>query len=201
MPSVRVGGSEKLAACFRRCDERSWWTEEAAEISSGLVCTVERELLIVRASNGGRVYESIVVGTDGSETAQRAVAEATHLAKALGDEIHLVAAYEPLRGARIVGAPEGATKEWDIKPDSAVQSVVEQAAAAVRLGGVEVNAHTVTGDPADAILEVAERENAGLIVVGNRGMHGMTRVLGSVPNKVSHRASCSVLIVSTDAAD
>lgn len=147
------------------------------------------------------MYGSIVVGTDGSETAQRAVAEATRLAKALGDKIQLVAAYEPLRGARIVGAPEGAAKVWDLKPDSAVESVVEQAAAAVRMGGVEVIAHTVTGDPADALLEVAERENAGLIVVGNRGMHGMKRVLGSVPNKVSHRASCSVLIVSTDAAD
>jgi nucleotide-binding universal stress UspA family protein len=147
------------------------------------------------------VYESIVVGTDGSETGQRAVAEATRLAKALGGGLHLVSAYEPLRGAHIVGAPEGAAKVLDIKPDLAVQSVVEQAAAAVRMGGVEVKVHTVTGDPADALLEVAEREKADLIVVGNRGMHGMTRVLGSVPNKVSHRARCSVLIVSTDAAD
>ena len=147
------------------------------------------------------MYGSIVVGTDGSETAQRAVAEATRLAKALGDEIHLVAAYEPLRGARIVGAPEGAKKVWDIKPDAAVQSVVEQAAAAIRIGGVEVRSHTVTGDPADALLDVAEQNNAGLIVVGSRGMHGVTRVLGSVPNKVSHRAGCSVLIVSTDAAE
>lgn len=147
------------------------------------------------------MYGSIVVGTDGSDTAKRAVAEATRLAKALGDEIHLVAAYEPLRGARIVGAPEGAAKVWDLKPDTAVQSVVEQAAAAIRIGGVEVTSHTVTGDPADAMLDVAGQNGAGLIVVGNRGMHGMTRVLGSVPNKVSHRATCSVLIVSTDDAD
>ncbi len=147
------------------------------------------------------MYGSIVVGTDGSDTAKRAVAEATRLAKALGDEIHLVAAYEPLRGARIVGAPEGAAKVWDLKPDTAVQSVVEQAAAAIRIGGVKVTSHTVTGDPADAMLDVAGQNGAGLIVVGNRGMHGMTRVLGSVPNKVSHRATCSVLIVSTDDAD
>jgi nucleotide-binding universal stress UspA family protein len=59
----------------------------------------------------------------------------------------------------------------------------------------------VTGDAADALLEVADAQKADLIVVGNRGMHGMTRVLGSVPNKVSHRARCSVLIVSTDAPD
>jgi nucleotide-binding universal stress UspA family protein len=146
----------------------------------------------------GRVYGSIVVGTDGSETAQRAVAEACGLAKALGGELHLVSAYEPLRGARIAGAPEGAARVWDLKPDTLVQSVVEQAAALARVGGVEVTVHTVTGDPADALLAVAEQEQADLIVVGNRGMHGVARMLGSVPNKISHRAGCSVLIVSTD---
>ena len=63
---------------------------------------------------------------------------------------------------------------------------------------VDVKSHTLTGDPADALLEIAEREGADLIVVGNRGMHGVSRVLGSVPNKVSHRAQCHVLIVATD---
>jgi nucleotide-binding universal stress UspA family protein len=153
----------------------------------------------VRQTEVGRVYESIVVGTDGSETAQRAVAEATRLAKELGGELHLVSAYEPLRGVHVVGERQGGAEAWDIKPDAAVQSVVEEAAALVRMSGVDVKAHTVMGDPANSLLEVAEREKAGLIVVGNRGMHGMTRVLGSVPNKVSHRANCSVLIVSTDA--
>ena len=147
------------------------------------------------------MYESIVVGTDGSETAQRAVAEATRLASAFGGELHLVLAYEPLRGARIVGAPEGAAKVWDIKPDAAAQTTVDQAAATVRRSGVEVKVHTVTGDAADALLEVAKKEKANLIVVGNRGMHGVPRMLGSVPNKVSHRAGCSVLIVFTEAAD
>jgi nucleotide-binding universal stress UspA family protein len=145
------------------------------------------------------MYESIVVGTDGSETAQRAVAEAGQLAKAVGGSVHLVSAYQPLRGARVVGASGGAAETWEVKPDSVVQSVLEEAAAAVRMNGVEAEAHMVAGDPADALLEVAERVNADLLVVGNRGMHGMTRVLGSVPNKVSHRARCSVLIVSTDA--
>jgi nucleotide-binding universal stress UspA family protein len=70
-----------------------------------------------------------------------------------------------------------------------------------RMSGVGMKAHTVTGDPADALLEIAEQEKAGLIVVGSRGMHGVTRVLGSVPNKVSHRARCNVLIVSTDDSD
>jgi nucleotide-binding universal stress UspA family protein len=144
------------------------------------------------------VYESIVVGTDGSPTAQRAVDEATRLAETTGSKLHVVAAYEPLRGAKIVGAPEGAAKVWEVKPDAKVQNVIQEAESAVRLKGVDVESHTVTGDPADALLEIAKRANADLIVVGNRGMHGMTRVLGSVPNKVSHRATCNVLIVATD---
>ena len=54
------------------------------------------------------------------------------------------------------------------------------------------------GEPADAILDVAEEENADLIVVGNKGMTGAKRfLLGSVPNKVSHHAPSSVLIVRT----
>jgi nucleotide-binding universal stress UspA family protein len=108
-----------------------------------------------------------------------------------------VSAYEPLRGVRVVGAPEEGAKQA-VPPDMNVQAVVEEAAATVRMSGVGVRPHTVTGDPADALLAIAEQENADLIVVGSRGMHGMTRVLGSVPNKVSHRARCSVLIVATE---
>jgi nucleotide-binding universal stress UspA family protein len=146
------------------------------------------------------MYESIVVGTDGSSTAQRAVAEATRLSKALGSALHVVAAYEPVRGVRIEGSPEGAKTGAPLLPDSQVQTIVDAAAAAVRISGVDVKSHTVTGDPAGALIEVAEQENAGLIVVGSCGMHGVKRVLGSVPNKVAHRARCNVMIVATEGA-
>ncbi len=141
---------------------------------------------------------SIVVGTDGSETAKRAVREAVRLAKALGEEIHIVSGYAPLRGARIAGAPEGAAKVWAPLPDSEVNAILEAAAAEVRLAEIRVETHAVQGDAADALLQVASDVGAGLIVVGNHGMHGARRVLGSVPNKVSHQARCNVLIVSTD---
>ena len=144
------------------------------------------------------MYQSIVVGTDGSSTAQRAVAEATRLSKALGSALHVVAAYEPVRGVRIAGSPEGATTGSPVLPDSQVQTIVDAAAATVRISGVDVKSHTVTGDPAGALIEVAEREDAGLIVVGSCGMHGARRVLGSVPNKVAHRARCNVMIVATE---
>jgi nucleotide-binding universal stress UspA family protein len=143
--------------------------------------------------------ETIVVGTDGSETARRAVDEAVRLAKALGAELHLVSAFEPLRGAHVAGAPTGTAKVWAPLPDSLVDATVQEAAAAIRAGGLEVHPHTVQSAPADALLDVAYEVGASMIVVGNRGMHGARRfVLGSVPNKVSHQARCNVLIVSTD---
>ena len=142
--------------------------------------------------------ESIVVGTDGSETAQRAVTEAVRLAKALGAELHLVAAFEPLHGARIAGAPEGAARVWAPHPDDQVESTLSQAAVGVRLADVPVFTHAVRGDPADALIGVADELGASMIVVGSKGMHGTRRLaLGNVPNKVSHHTRCSVLIVAT----
>lgn len=141
--------------------------------------------------------EAIVVGTDGSDTAKKAVAEAIRIAKAFDGEIHVVSAYKPLHGAHVAGAPAGAAKVWQPLPDSQVEAVLEQAAANVRLSNVPVKTHPSQEEPADALLSVASEVGADLIVVGNRGMHGARRVLGSVPNKVAHRASCNVLIVST----
>ena len=141
--------------------------------------------------------ESIVVGTDGSDTAGRAVDEAFRLAKALDADVHIVSAYRPLRGAKIVGAAEGAAKVWAPTPDALVNGILESAAANGRIRGIKVETHAVEKDPADALLEVASDVGAAMIVVGSRGMQGASRVLGSVPNKVSHHAECNVLIVST----
>ncbi len=143
--------------------------------------------------------DSIVVGTDGSDSAKKAVAEAARLAKALDGELHIVSAYEALRGARIAGAPEGAAKVWAPLPDAQVEATLSEAAAGPRIGEVAVKTHAVERDLADALLEVAHKVGAGLIVVGSRGMHGVKRLaLGNVPNQVSHRARSNVLIVNTD---
>jgi nucleotide-binding universal stress UspA family protein len=144
--------------------------------------------------------ESIVVGTDGSETAKQAVTEALRLAKALGAELHLVSAFEPVHGARIAGAPEGAARVWAPHPDDQVESTLSQAAAGVRLAGVPFSTHAVRGDAADALISVADEIGASMIVVGSKGMHGARRLaLGNVPNKVSHHAGCNVLVVATGA--
>jgi nucleotide-binding universal stress UspA family protein len=136
--------------------------------------------------------ESIVVGTDGSETAKRAVAEAARLARALGAEVHIVSASAPLSavsGEFVVPVAD------DV---DALEATLAEAAAAVRADDLTVHTHAVTRSPAEALLEVAAAVGASTIVVGNRGMHGARRVLGSIPNTVSHRARCNVLIVLTD---
>jgi nucleotide-binding universal stress UspA family protein len=145
--------------------------------------------------------ETIVVGTDGSDSAKRAVVEAVRVAKALDAELHVVSAFEPLRGVHIEGAAEDAAKIWHPLPDSQVDGILSEAGTSVRLSHVRVTTHAVKDrDPADALIDVANEVGASLIVVGNRGMHSGVRryVLGSVPDKVTHRARCNVLVVATD---
>jgi nucleotide-binding universal stress UspA family protein len=142
--------------------------------------------------------DSIVVGTDGSETAKQAVSEAVRLAKALSAPVHVVSAYHP-QHAKVSGAPEGAAKVWQPLPDDQVERILTEAVAGVRLAGLEATSHAIRKDPADALLEVADEVGASMIVVGSKGMHGARRLaLGNVPNKVSHHARCNVLIVATD---
>jgi nucleotide-binding universal stress UspA family protein len=145
------------------------------------------------------MFGSIVVGTDGSETAAQAVRQATELARSVGASINVVSAYEPV--------PTTLREEATQIPKSGVHvrarvldplRVLGDAADEVRQAGVEVETFAREGDPADAILDVAEERGADLVVVGNKGMTGAKRfLLGSVPNKVSHHAPCSVLIIRT----
>jgi nucleotide-binding universal stress UspA family protein len=146
------------------------------------------------------MYDSMVVGTDGSGTAKEAVRQAAELAGRIGAKIHLVSAYEPVPEARLREERQAAPgdMEWMINPREDVSSTLEDAAKSIREDGVEVIVHAREGDPADAILDVAEEQGADLIVVGNKGMTGAKRfLLGSVPNKVSHHAPCSVMIIRT----
>jgi nucleotide-binding universal stress UspA family protein len=147
-----------------------------------------------------RMFRSIVVGTDGSDTAGKAVGEAIDLAKAVGARISLVSAYEPVPKARLreEARQTPADIQWMVNPREEVDATLSDAADRVRDAGIEVETFAREGDPADAILDVAEERDADLIVVGNKGMTGARRfLLGSVPNKVSHHAPCSVLIIRT----
>ena len=146
------------------------------------------------------MFASIVVGTDGSETADEAVKQAMELAKAVGAKVHLVSAFEPVGGQRLREERQQIPEDmqWMVNPREDVSETLEEAAGRLRESGIQVETHAREGDPADAILDVAEEERADLIVVGNKGMTGAKRfLLGSVPNKVSHHAPCSVMIIRT----
>ncbi len=146
------------------------------------------------------MFGSIVVGTDGSETAAEAVRQATELAKAIGAEVNVVSAYEPVPEGRLREERQDvpADLEWMINPREDVESTLKEAAEQMEGAGVQVETFARQGDPADAILDIAEERDSDLIVVGNKGMTGAKRfLLGSVPNKISHHAPCSVLIIRT----
>ena len=146
------------------------------------------------------MFGSIVVGTDGSETAKEAVRQATELAKHVGDSIDLVSAYEPVSSTRLREEQRDVPPdlEWMVNPREDVDATLKDAAAWAKEAGVDVETYARQGDPADAILDVAEEQGSDLIIVGNKGMTGAKRfLLGSVPNKVSHHAPCSVLIIRT----
>jgi nucleotide-binding universal stress UspA family protein len=146
------------------------------------------------------MFKTVVVGTDGSETATDAVRQAAELAKDLGASLEIVSAYEPVPAQRLRQERRETPEElqWAINPREDVEATLQAAAEIARQAGVTANTHQRQGDPADAILDVAEERGADLVVVGNKGMTGAKRfLLGSVPNKVSHHAPCSVLIIRT----
>jgi nucleotide-binding universal stress UspA family protein len=146
------------------------------------------------------MFGRIVVGTDGSETANEAVRQATDLARKVGAKLALVSAYEPVSQTRLREERQQVPTDMahTVSPREDVDATLKAAAKLAEGEGVDVQTFARQGDPADAILDVAEEENADLIIVGNKGMTGAKRfLLGSVPNKVSHHAPCSVLIVRT----
>lgn len=146
------------------------------------------------------MFESIIVGTDGSQTAAKAVAQAADIAEKFGSKLFVVSAFQPVSGNRLQrekrAAPEDV--EWAINPHEDVDAMLQEMVEPIKGRGVDVEGLARVGDAADAILDVAEEQNSDLIIVGNKGMTGAKRfLLGSVPNKISHHAPCSVLIIRT----
>lgn len=146
------------------------------------------------------MFDRIVVGTDGSDTATEAVRQAAELAKISKSELNIVSAFEPVNQSKL--REESTDVPGDVShavnPRQDVELTLDKAAGMAKQSKVDVQTHPREGDPADAILDVAEEIKADLIIVGNKGMTGAKRfLLGSVPNKVSHHAPCSVLIIQT----
>jgi len=144
------------------------------------------------------MYDKIVVGTDGSPTALKAVQHAASLAAATGARLHIAMVTPSIP---MVVAPDMliASAEWTDATKQATHTALESAAATAAASGAEVSIHQLAGDPADALLGLCEEIDADLLVVGSRGMQGARRfLLGSVSSRCAHHADRSVLIVHTD---
>ncbi|MCW2981004.1 MAG: UspA domain protein [Solirubrobacterales bacterium] len=148
--------------------------------------------------DGSRYFKQIVAGTDGSETAAVALRRAIALASSDGAMLTVVSAYarSPVHVAQEDQVPRDVRHEVGARED--VNMILATATSEARRAGVEVKTAAVRGGAAEAILDLAGRVDADLIVVGSKGMSGTRRyLLGSVPNSVSHHAHCSVMIVHT----
>jgi nucleotide-binding universal stress UspA family protein len=145
------------------------------------------------------MFSVIVVGTDGSETADRAVAVAADMASVHGAQLHVVTAYDAALPALSQEARDAlGDLAWMASPGERAERIATAAAEQAAAAGVGVETHVQPGDPASAIIEVAEARGADLIVVGNKGLNSPARfLLGSVPSKVVHHAPCHVLVART----
>ena len=163
------------------------------------------------------LHAPVLAGTDGSQTAARAVARAAALAAALDAPLHLLSAYRA-HGGRAADEPAGARRGGADDPSAgaedssagadgpraraddprALADAALQDAVAALPEGLRASVHAVEGDPARALVQTAAALDAQLVVVGNRGMSGISRLfLGSVPERVARHAPCDVLIVRT----
>lgn len=146
-------------------------------------------------------YKRIVVGTDGSESAEKAVATAIELAAAVGAELELVNAFEvpsPAKLERMRNEIPDPDFAFAADPSNQSELMLNRLVKKAEEAGVKARTWSQGSDPASFIIDVAADTDADLIVVGNRGMSGAARfLLGSVPNKISHHAPCSVLIAHT----
>jgi nucleotide-binding universal stress UspA family protein len=148
------------------------------------------------------MIDVIAVGTDGSATADKAVEFAMNLASRHEAELIVLSAYSSqpsALGSAAMAAtlvpPDPLGPEWNTHEAERVEKLLADAKHRAEQRGIACRTASGDGDPADVVVELAERHGADLLVIGNRGMQ--RRVLGSVPNTITHKARCSVLVVKT----
>lgn len=138
--------------------------------------------------------QTIVAGTDGSETAEQAVREAAGLARSTGARLVLVSAFSDLHPYR--ERLQSSAREDLIDLQKVSDQVLQRAANAVSGDDLEIEMVSRQGDPAEVLADVAQEQGAQMIVLGDRGLSAVKRfLLGSVSNKLAHHAPCNILIV------
>ncbi len=146
-------------------------------------------------------YGTILVGTDGSPTAEQAVAQAAELAASDGARLVIVTAFEPGEDHPDGVDPNRVPADIRFVLSDRVQAEELGAhgrAAAKGAGVGQVMVHAIAGDPAHVLIEAAQDMGADLIVVGSRGLSSQAHfILGSVASTVAHHAPCDVLVAHT----
>ena len=139
----------------------------------------------------------IVVGVDGSKTARKAAEAARDLAVALNAPLLVISAFDSDRTEVRQSGAEKFIISAAGDAERAAKTIVEE----LQTDGLDVSYSIARGKPADALVSEAARVQARTIVVGNRRMLGIGRVLGSIANSIAHSAPCDVYIVNTYDAD
>jgi len=140
------------------------------------------------------MISTVAVGTDGSETAAEAVKTAAEIARRFDAKLVLLSAFQD-SGARPKGSGSSAEVQWASSPAARVQEILSRASQELGRKGVECDTLVDEGDPGEVLVSLAEECGADLLVIGNKGMK--RRMLGSVPNTITHQAPCAVLVVKT----
>jgi nucleotide-binding universal stress UspA family protein len=138
------------------------------------------------------MISTVAVGTDGSATAAEAVQVAAETARRFDAKLVLISAFEGSGGR---GAKSSVEVQWATNPAARAREILTRAEEDLRRSGLTCETRVDEGDPAKVIVRLAEECGADLLVIGNKAMQ--RRVLGSVPNAVSHNAPCSVMVVKT----
>jgi len=141
------------------------------------------------------MISTIAVGTDGSASATKAVAMAAEIARRFDAKLILVSAFQDSGGAPLDRDSASEEVQWVFSSSARVREILDRSAQDLQRAGLECSTLVDEGDPAEVLVRLADECGADVLVIGNRGMQ--RRVLGSVPNTVTHKAPCSVLVVKT----
>jgi nucleotide-binding universal stress UspA family protein len=141
------------------------------------------------------MFSTVAVGTDGSETASRAVEVAADMARHYDAKLFLLSAFTPSGQAPVNLSGSSREIQWTFSPAARLNEQLERTEAEMRADGIDCTTLVDQGDPSEVLVSLAAQCDADVLVIGNKGMQ--RRVLGSVPNTVTHKAGCSVLVVKT----
>jgi len=140
------------------------------------------------------MISTVAVGTDGSGTADVAVKHATEIARRFGAKLVLLSAFSRSDRSR-ASREKDIELQWASGSSARLRTILERSMAEVRRAGIECETRSDEGNPAEVLVRLAAECDADILVIGNKGMK--RRMLGSVPNTVTHTAECSVLVVKT----